>query len=102
MKLQKALFALALSLLVISPQAAMAQGDLERNLEDDVEQVIPPAVVDHTQQQSSEPIDFDSIVITNQTPADQFVSATTPLVVALMLGSVGLVVYTLIRGDKFD
>lgn len=102
MKLEK-LFATALLLLVfLTPQAALAQDDLERGGESDVEQVIPPATVEEKGHNYSEPIDFDAIVITNQTPADQFVAATTPLVVALMLGSVGLVIYTLVRGDKFE
>ena len=102
MKLEKFSATLLLSLVFLSPQAALAQDEFERGGEDGVEQVIPPATVEEKGHNFSEPIDFDDIVITNQTPADQFVAATTPLVVALMLGSVGLVVYTLARGDKYE
>ena len=50
--------------------------------------------------QKSDPIDVSKIVITEQTPADQFVMATTPLVLALAAGSIGLVIYTIARGSK--
>ena len=84
------------------PQSAFANTDFERDGDEQIEQIIPPAMVDDPGLQKSDPIDFDNVVITDRTPADHFVSATTPLVVALMLGSVGLVIYTLARGDKFD
>lgn len=73
-----------------------AHGDeLESNSEE-TEQVIPPAVVeDQIDPHGSEPLEVDEIQITTKTPADEFISATTPLLVALMLGSVGLVVFTL-------
>ncbi|MEY4740819.1 MAG: hypothetical protein RL402_344, partial [Actinomycetota bacterium] len=45
-------------------------------------------------------INVSEIVITRQTPADQFVLATTPLVLALGAGSIGLVIYTFARGAK--
>lgn len=92
---------LMLAHLLLVPSAASAADDLERSNEDGVEQVIPPAVIDDMGHDKSQPLDFAEIVITDKTPADDFVSATTPLVVALMLGSVGLVIYTLARGDKY-
>lgn len=102
MKLEKLFATLLLSLVFLFPQAALAQDEFDSSGDGDVEQVIPPAMVEEKGHNYSEPIDFDDIVITSQTPADHFVAATTPLVVALMLGSVGLVVYTLARGDKFE
>lgn len=102
MKPEKLIAALLLLLVFLFPQSALAQEEFESGGDGDVEQVIPPATVEEKGHNYSEPINFDDIVITNQTPADQFVAATTPLVVALMLGSVGLVVYTLARGDKFE
>lgn len=69
--------------------------DLE-NQTDDTEQVIPPAVVeDQIDPHGTAPLVISDIEITTQTPADEFITATTPLLVALMLGSVGLVVFTL-------
>ena len=76
---------------------------LANNLETDseeTEQVIPPAIVDENSQSSTEPLDLDEIEITTKTPADEFVNATTPLLVALMLGSVGLVIVTLVSQSK--
>ncbi len=66
------------------------------NGSDETEQVIPPAVVeDQIDPDGTEPLNVSEIEITTKTPADEFISATTPLLVALMLGSVGLVVFTL-------
>ncbi len=91
------------ALIALSPAAAFASSEIELEEDSHLQQVIPPAML---QQGSfevvSEPLNLDSIVITDRTPADHFVSATTPLVVALMLGSVGLVIYTLTRVDKQD
>lgn len=101
MKVRKPLATLVLFFAVVVPTHAQAEEGLERD-DSEVEQVIPPAMVDEMGHERSDPIEFDQIVISRQTPADQFVAATTPLVVALMLGSVGLVVVTLARGDKFD
>ena len=71
---------------------------------DEIEQVIPPVVVNgQVDPNAAEPLNLDEIQITTMTPADRFMNATTPLVVALMFGSVGLVVYTLAtqgRGDS--
>jgi hypothetical protein len=71
---------------------------------DEIEQVIPPVVVNgQVDPNAAEPLNLDEIQITTITPADRFMNATTPLVVALMFGSVGLVVYTLAtqgRGDS--
>lgn len=67
---------------------------------DDEMEIVPPARVDSEFQDRREPIDFDEIEITTLTPADKFVSATTPLVVALGLGSFALVAYTLVQGSK--
>ena len=44
----------------------------------------------------SQPVDFSQVEITTLTPADKYVSATTPLMVGLMLGTVSLVAYTLV------
>ena len=51
---------------------------------------------------ATEPLDLAEIQITTKTPADEFITATTPLLVALMLGSVGLVVFTLVSQSKKD
>lgn len=67
---------------------------------DDEMEIVPPARVDSEFQDRREPIDFDEIEITTLTPADKFVNATTPLVVALGLGSFALVAYTLVQGSK--
>ncbi len=65
------------------------------------EQVIGPQVHNpDVTVQKSEPIKVSEIVITRQTPADSFVLATTPLVLALGAGSIGLVIYTFARGSK--
>lgn len=70
---------------------------------DEIEQVIPPVVVNgQVDPNAAEPLDLDRIEITTLTPADRFMNATTPLVVALMFGSVGLVVYTLATQGKRD
>jgi hypothetical protein len=79
----------------VSPALA---NDLENNGEE-TEQVIPPAIVDR-QVNPTEPLDLSEIEITTKTPADEFISATTPLLVALMLGSVGLVVFTLVSQSR--
>jgi hypothetical protein len=94
--------AAAVGLLVLgAPGAAMASDEIELDEDSHLEQVIPPATLKNgTYQVVSEPLNVDDIVITDLTDADRFVSATTPLVVALMLGSVGLVIFTLVRADK--
>jgi hypothetical protein len=90
----------ALSLLAMPFAVAgfAAEGD-DLKLEEDshVEHVVPPAMVD-TQVGTfdSKPVDFSQVEITTLTPADKYVSATTPLVVGLMLGTVSLVAYTLV------
>jgi hypothetical protein len=69
--------------------------DREKNSEE-TEHVIPPAIVeDQIDPHATQPLEIDEIEITTKTPADEFITATTPLLVALMLGSVGLVVFTL-------
>ena len=85
------------------PLAALADESDEPNERESQEQVIGP----HRHQpndsvQKSDPIDVSKIVITEQTPADQFVMATTPLVLALAAGSIGLVIYTIARGSKVE
>jgi hypothetical protein len=68
---------------------------------DDRESVIPPAEVGTMiDPHAQDPIDLSKIEISTLTPADKFVNATTPLVVALGLGSVALVIYTLAQGAK--
>lgn len=94
------LFAL-LALLLWVPAAAFSSEEIELEEGSHLEQVIPPAMFNEDQFEIvSEPLNFDEIVVTEQTPADRFVSATTPLVVALMLGSVGLVIFTLTRVER--
>jgi hypothetical protein len=63
-------------------------------------EIVPPAKTDNEFQDRREPIDLEEIEITTLTPADKFVNATTPLVVALGLGSFALVTYTLVQGSK--
>jgi len=90
----------ALSLLAMPFAVAgfAAEGD-DLKLEEDshVQHVVPPTMVD-TQVGTfdSKPVDFSQVEITTLTPADKYVSATTPLVVGLMLGTVSLVAYTLV------
>jgi hypothetical protein len=88
----------ALTLLFSAFVSPALANDLESNGEE-TEQVIPPAIVDG-QVNQTEPLDLSEIEITTQTPADEFISATTPLLVALMLGSVGLVVFTLVSQSR--
>lgn len=84
---------LLLALPFIGGTAAMADEEKDR--------AIPPAEVGTMiDPHSNEPIDLEEIEITTLTPADRFVNATTPLVVALGLGSVALVIYTLAQGAK--
>ncbi len=65
------------------------------------EQVIPPAVYERQGNSTvSDPILMEDIVITHLTPADEFANAITPLVLTLGLGSIGLVIYTLINKEK--
>lgn len=77
---------------LVFPIASFASEDME---------IIPPAKMDTgVQTQVREPIDVSEIEITTLTPADKFVNATTPLVIALALGSVALVIYSLLQGSK--
>lgn len=96
----KKLAALALVFLAFS---APANAEDEFQGGDEQTQVIPPAVVENqTNPKASKPIDLNEVEITTMTPADEFAAATTPLVVALMFGSVGLVVYTLATQGRQD
>jgi hypothetical protein len=71
--------------------------ELELDNDSHVQQVIPPAMVDtEFGALESQPVDFSQVEITTLTPADKYVSATTPLMVGLVLGTVSLVVYTLV------
>ena len=93
-----ALFTLAFSAF-ISPSHA----DELDNRSDETEQVIPPAIVDgQVDPTATEPLNLSEIEVTTKTPADEFITATTPLLVALMLGSVGLVIFTLVSQSKKD
>jgi hypothetical protein len=93
-----ALFTIAFSAL-ISPSYA----DEMDNRSGETEQVIPPAIVDgQVDPTATEPLDLSVIEVTTKTPADEFITATTPLLVALMLGSVGLVIFTLVSQSKKD
>jgi hypothetical protein len=69
--------------------------------DDDEERVIGPSTVDdQVKSKVSEPIEVEDIVITTQTDADRFVNATTPLALALGIGSLSLVIYTLARSSN--
>ena len=88
----KLVAALLLAIPLLFPLAGMADEDME---------IVPPAMVDsEVEKTEREPIDFSEIEITTMTPADKFVNATTPLVIALGLGSFALVAYTLVQGSK--
>lgn len=94
---------LALFTLAFSAFVGPAVADDADNRSNETEQVIPPAIVDgQVDPMATEPLNLSEIQITTQTPADEFISATTPLLVALMLGSVGLVVFTLVSQSKKD
>ena len=88
----KLVAALLLATPLIFPIASFADEDME---------IVPPAKVDtRVETEEREPIDFSKVEITTLTPADKFVNATTPLVMALAMGSVALVAYTLHQGAK--
>ncbi len=87
---------LALIVLAFAFTSGPALANELDNTSDETEQVIPPAVVDDQVPTATNPLNLGEIEITTKTPADEFITATTPLLVALMLGSVGLVAYTLI------
>lgn len=71
------------------------------SIADDEMEIVPPARIDsEIQREHPEPINLRQVEITTLTPADKFVNATTPLVVALGLGSFALVAYTLVQGSK--
>ena len=83
------------------PLAALADESGESEERESQEQVIGPQLHSPADTEpKSEPINVSELVITRQTPADQFVLATTPLVIALAAGSVGLVIYTIHRGSE--
>jgi hypothetical protein len=103
--LARGVIPLAASVLLVlgAPMAAIANDDIHIDEDSHVQQVIPPVMLDEgALEMVSEPLNVETIVITDRTPADTFVNATTPLVVALMLGSVGLVIYTLTRVESKD
>lgn len=90
--LAKLVAAMLLSTPILFPIAAFADEDSE---------IVPPAQIDtKSETEEREPIDLTKIEITTLTPADKFVNATTPLVMALGMGSVALVAYTLAQGAK--
>lgn len=90
--LAKLVAAMLLSTPILIPIAAFADEDSE---------IVPPAQIDtNSETEEREPIDLTKIEITTLTPADKFVNATTPLVMALGMGSVALVAYTLAQGAK--
>lgn len=95
--------AVSVLLMPIGALGALAAADEELELESDshVEQVIPPAMVnEQVDPFGSKPVDFSEVEFTTLTPADKYVSATTPLMVGLMLGTVSLIVYTLASQGK--
>ena len=90
--LAKLVAAFLLATPILLPLAAFADEDSE---------IVPPAKVDNSVEiEEREPINFSEVEITTLTPADKFVNATTPLVIALAAGSVALVAYTLLQGAK--
>lgn len=96
----KKLAAVLLALFAFSAPAVADDLPMDGNEET---QVVPHAVVkNQVDPKAAEPIDMSKVEITTMTPADHFAAATTPLVVALMFGSVGLVVYTLSSQGKQD
>ena len=98
----KRLAAIMLALFALSAPALADDDDLPMDGTEQT-QVVPHAVVkNQLDPKAADPIDMSQVVITTQTPADDFAAATTPLAVALMLGSVGLVVYTLVSQSKRD
>lgn len=94
---------LALFILAFSAFISPSYADELDNRSDETEQVIPPAIVDgQVDPTATEPLNLSEIEVTTKTPADEFITATTPLLVALMLGSVGLVIFTLVSQSKKD
>ena len=75
------------------PLAALAD-------EDDERVIGPSSLEEKANSNISEPIKVEDIVITTQTDADKFVNATTPLALALGIGSLSLVIYTLARSSN--
>ena len=75
------------------PLAALAD-------EDDEHVIGPSSLEEKANSNLSEPIKVEDIVITTQTDADKFVNATTPLALALGIGSLSLVIYTLARSSN--
>ncbi|MDG2497543.1 MAG: hypothetical protein P8M68_05115 [Aquiluna sp.] len=95
--------AVSMLLMPVGLLGALTAADDELELESDshVEQVIPPAMVDtQVDPLGSKPVDFSKVEFTTLTPADRYVSATTPLMVGLMLGTVSLIVLTLASQGK--
>lgn len=68
--------------------------------EDDERVIGPSSLEEKANNNLSEPIKIEDIVITTQTDADKFVNATTPLALALGIGSLSLVIYTLARSSN--
>lgn len=98
--LKKALAIGAIAFSLWLPSTAFAE-DLYGEEGSENEQVIPPAVSREDHSISDvEPIDVSKIKITTLTPADEFSNAITPLVLALGVGSIALVVYTLTLKPK--
>lgn len=94
---------LAILTLAFSALIGPTYADELDNHSEETEQVIPPAIVDgQVDPTATEPLNLSEIEVTTKTPADEFISATTPLLVALMLGSVGLVIFTLVSQSKKD
>ena len=88
----KLVAALLLSIPLLFPIASFADDEVE---------IVPPAKMDTgVGTELREPIDLSRVEITTLTPADKFVNATTPLVMALAMGSVALVAYSLHQGVK--
>ena len=98
--MRKLVAALLLMPALLMPLAAFADDD-EEGYEQESEHIIGPSNVEEMNvPQMSDPINVENIRTSNLTPADHFVNATTPLVLALGLGSLGLVIYTLIRSSE--
>lgn len=113
----RSLFAIAFTLLLtfsgigvgsMAAHAADQQTDMQHELNErlqrqgetseDMGERIPPMVLNENHELNPmqyDPVDPAAIEITTDTPADRFIRATTPLLVALTLGALGLLVFAI-------
>ena len=113
MRMRAATFALLLAFAGVSAgsmvsYAADEQTDMQHELNErlqrqgetseDMGERIPPMVLNESNKldpMQYAPVDPASIEITTDTPADRFIRATTPLLVSLTLGALGLLFYAI-------